>query len=198
MKKNKGITLIALVITIIILLILAGVAIAQLTDSGLFGKAKLAKQTQENSEAIENDTLKQYENAIDARITGETRDTTYCTTAATTSSTASVTNPCVVIENYCNGDNWYRIWSDGWIEQGGKSTGGNNSTGATTTFLKQFKNTNYTLTTSDAISSHSNQASCALVVTSKTATGFDISSSWVTNSSWNWSTLTFNWYACGY
>ena len=31
-------------ITIIILLILAGVAIAQLTDSGLFGKAKLAKE----------------------------------------------------------------------------------------------------------------------------------------------------------
>ena len=63
-KNNKGITLVALIITIIILLILAGVAISQLTDSGLFGKAKLAKQKQENSEAIEDDRLKQYENAI--------------------------------------------------------------------------------------------------------------------------------------
>ena len=63
-RNNKGITLVALVITIIILLILAGIAIAQLTDSGLFGKAKLAKQKQENSEAIEEDRLKQYENAI--------------------------------------------------------------------------------------------------------------------------------------
>ena len=63
-KFNKGITLVALIITIIILLILAGVAISQLTDSGLFGKAKLAKQKQENAEAIEDDRLKQYENAI--------------------------------------------------------------------------------------------------------------------------------------
>ena len=37
--KNKGITLIALVITIIILLILAGLSISALTGSGLFGKA---------------------------------------------------------------------------------------------------------------------------------------------------------------
>ena len=42
-KQNKGITLIALVITIIILLILAGISIASLTGSGLFEKAKDAK-----------------------------------------------------------------------------------------------------------------------------------------------------------
>ena len=41
MKNQKGITLIALVITIIVLLILAGVSIAMLTgDNGLLGKAK--------------------------------------------------------------------------------------------------------------------------------------------------------------
>lgn len=38
-NSNKGITLIALVITIIILLILSGITIIQLTGSGLFGKA---------------------------------------------------------------------------------------------------------------------------------------------------------------
>ena len=43
LKKEKGITLIALVITIIILLILAGISIASLTGSGLFEKAKDAK-----------------------------------------------------------------------------------------------------------------------------------------------------------
>ena len=38
-RKNKGITLIALVITIVILLILAGIAIAALTgDNGLFSR----------------------------------------------------------------------------------------------------------------------------------------------------------------
>ena len=42
-KTNKGITLVALVITIIILLILAGISIMSLTNTGLFGKAQEAK-----------------------------------------------------------------------------------------------------------------------------------------------------------
>lgn len=46
LKINKGITLIALVITIIVLLILAGVTIATLTgDNGILTKAQSAKST---------------------------------------------------------------------------------------------------------------------------------------------------------
>ena len=46
MKNNKGITLIALVVTIIVLLILAGVSIAMLTgENGILGKAKEASYT---------------------------------------------------------------------------------------------------------------------------------------------------------
>lgn len=41
-KKSNGITLVALVITIIILLILAGISISVLTNQGLFGKANEA------------------------------------------------------------------------------------------------------------------------------------------------------------
>ena len=44
-NRQKGITLIALVITIVILLILAGISIAGLTQTGLFGKAQDAKET---------------------------------------------------------------------------------------------------------------------------------------------------------
>ena len=51
--KNKGITLVALVITIIILLILAGISIATLTGSGLFEKAKLAKEQSEERQKEE-------------------------------------------------------------------------------------------------------------------------------------------------
>ena len=40
-KQSKGITLIALVITIIILLILAGISISALTNQGLFKNAKI-------------------------------------------------------------------------------------------------------------------------------------------------------------
>lgn len=43
-RETKGITLIALVITIIILLIIAGVTITQLVQNGLLGKAKTVKE----------------------------------------------------------------------------------------------------------------------------------------------------------
>ncbi len=53
-QKNKGITLIALVITIIVLLILAGVAISTLTgDNGILTKAVTAKKDTENASAKE-------------------------------------------------------------------------------------------------------------------------------------------------
>lgn len=56
-NKEKGITLIALVITIIILLILAGVGISALTKTGLFKKANQANQVQKESEMREELTL---------------------------------------------------------------------------------------------------------------------------------------------
>ena len=56
-RNKRGITLIALIITIIILLILAGVSIAILTDdNGLLKKAEIAKQ--ENEEAKELELMK--------------------------------------------------------------------------------------------------------------------------------------------
>ena len=50
LKKNKGITLVALVITIVILLILAGISISALTNTGIFQKVKDAKSASENAE----------------------------------------------------------------------------------------------------------------------------------------------------
>ncbi len=53
-KTSNGITLIALVVTIIVLLILAGVVIATLTgDNGILGKAKTAKTTNDEEKAKE-------------------------------------------------------------------------------------------------------------------------------------------------
>lgn len=62
--KNKGITLVALVITIIILLILAGITISQLTGSGLFENARLAEQKSKNAQEKENGILSEYESLI--------------------------------------------------------------------------------------------------------------------------------------
>ena len=54
MKNQKGITLIALVITIIVLLILAGVSIAMLTgQNGILTRATDAKNDTTNAEAVE-------------------------------------------------------------------------------------------------------------------------------------------------
>ena len=52
MKDQKGITLVALVITIIVLLILAGVSIAMLTgENGILNRAVSAGETTKVSEA---------------------------------------------------------------------------------------------------------------------------------------------------
>ena len=54
MKKNKGITLVALVVTIVVLLILAGVSInLVLGDNGIIAKAKEAQR--KSAEASQND-----------------------------------------------------------------------------------------------------------------------------------------------
>lgn len=54
MKRKNGITIIALVITIIVILILAGVTIATLTgDNGLLQKAQTAKETNEDGKELE-------------------------------------------------------------------------------------------------------------------------------------------------
>ena len=66
MNKNKGITLIALVITIIILIILAGISVATLTgDNGLFSRAKQAKHETENAQEKSNTILNDYEDKIE-------------------------------------------------------------------------------------------------------------------------------------
>ena len=67
-KNSKGITLVALVITIIILLILAGISISALTNTGIFQKAKDARQKSENAALDQNTKLDEYENEIDKYI----------------------------------------------------------------------------------------------------------------------------------
>ena len=84
---------------------------------------------------------------------------------------------------YTSGTSWYRIWSDGWIEQGGY-----NSAGGTITYLKAFSNTNYTLVgglipgTPSTTYEHLNMAS-------QTTTGFSYT---------RYDNYNLKWYACGY
>lgn len=71
MKNNKGITLIALVVTIIVLLILAGVSIAMLTgQNGILNRASDAGESTAVANAKEKVTL-----AINEAITDYYKDT---------------------------------------------------------------------------------------------------------------------------
>ena len=63
-KSNNGITLVALVISIIILLILATISIQSLTNTGLFKRAQEAKNATENAELEQQTRLNEYENAL--------------------------------------------------------------------------------------------------------------------------------------
>ncbi len=73
-KNNKGITLVALVITIVILLILAGISISTLTNTGIFEKAKDAKKASENAELEQNKVLDEYEKELDKYMPQELTD----------------------------------------------------------------------------------------------------------------------------
>ncbi len=70
--KEKGITLVALVITIIILLILAGVALTTaLGQNGLFERAKVAGENYKSAEADESKKLVEVDKEIDKMVDGE-------------------------------------------------------------------------------------------------------------------------------
>ena len=66
-RKEKGITLIALVITIIVLLILAGVSIAMLIgENGILSQAQKAKGETESAQKEEENILTNYESVLNS------------------------------------------------------------------------------------------------------------------------------------
>ena len=69
-KRQNGITLVALVITIIILLILATISIQSLTNTGLFKKAQEAKEKTQNATENQAKTLNEYEEELNKYISG--------------------------------------------------------------------------------------------------------------------------------
>lgn len=83
-----------------------------------------------------------------------------------------------VVESYRNGTEWYRVWSDGWVEQGGKLAASN-------VFLKPFADATYRIVLGQSGSSASANVGRSTWV-AKSATSFTA----------NVETPT-DWYACG-
>ncbi len=74
LKQTKGITLVALVLTIIILLILAAISIQALTNQGLFGRANNAKRESEIANIKEQIALDIYEKQLEPPVGSITED----------------------------------------------------------------------------------------------------------------------------
>ena len=92
MKNQKGITLIALVITIIVLLILAGVSIAMLTgNNGILTQANTSKSETAKAEAIEKINLAL--NAMKSEIySQQVSNSTYNAATSATAAHSAITD----------------------------------------------------------------------------------------------------------
>lgn len=101
----------------------------------------------------------------------------------------TVQTPAVVVDSYINGTSWYRVWSDGWCEQGGVGTSTNNQL-VTVTLLKDYNNTEYIpLVTSITPGSANNY---------NPAVGVNNSSSFSYNSMIGNKNVQIYWRTCGY
>lgn len=97
-----------------------------------------------------------------------------------------------VVEAWSSGTEWYRVWSDGWIEQGQTSVV-ITATTMTITFNKPFSNSSYQLLT-EAQELGSSYYGDGVSVETKSATGFTCHGHRSNATGSN----TANWYACGY
>lgn len=116
-----------------------------------------------------------------------------CTTKATTTSSAASNKVAVVVQNYVNGTSWYRIWSDGWIEQGAWLQGSWNKS-SQFTLVKSFSNNNYTLVAN--VGAADVGSDCVVLVANKTASNFYIESSRGTAGNYTFKQIYY--YAAGY
>ena len=70
-ERQAGITLVALIITVVVMLVLAGVAIAAVVDGdGLFSKTRQAAETYENATREEGEKIQSLINEIDKYLEG--------------------------------------------------------------------------------------------------------------------------------
>lgn len=87
-----------------------------------------------------------------------------------------------VTKTWSSGTEWYRVWSDGFIEQGGHGTG------STCTFSKPFSNKNYTFNVqpSSGYTSHPDWIAAYEKRPSRTTTGTGISWYEYGDQGWDW------------
>lgn len=97
-----------------------------------------------------------------------------------------------VIETYQNGTSWYRVWSDGWCEQGGQYSV-TSASPHTINLLKSMVNTQYSILISAGMSGVGDTSVQAHIRTDNiTTTSFKIQKQWSSSNG------TYFWQASGY
>ena len=97
-----------------------------------------------------------------------------------------------VVESYHNGTEWYRIYSDGWCEQGGVVSSPATDSSNSVSLLRGFTDTNYSLLVTENGTTINNQASGSFTCLKR------VSSFQLYNNGYGYSGHTVNWFACGY
>ena len=132
MARNKGITLIALIITIIVMLILVGVTINVALNGGLFQKAEQAKtetQLAADKEELQIEIITAYNEK-----NGEVNLSTLKTNLTAKGWNVTVSGETAVCTSPKG--NTFTVTADGKISEGGNGTGSENQTGSLTDFEK--------------------------------------------------------------
>ena len=111
-KTQKGITLVALIITIVVLLILATVAITSMSEYDIIGKANAAAEKYENKAGIEDNTLKDYSSIIDKYMGNSNSGTG----SGDEDEGEDTTNPYFIIRNETTGESntYYFVAGQTW------------------------------------------------------------------------------------
>lgn len=98
-----------------------------------------------------------------------------------------------LVESYRNGTEWYRVYSDGWIEQGGRVVSDGTLDWKIASLVRPFSDKNYNILISgDQLTGDSAGTFSGLVQYAK-STNSQFTWFWNANSSY-----AINWYACGY
>lgn len=111
-----------------------------------------------------------------------------------------------ITEQYWNDGSWYRVWSNGFIEQGGIATNTGSTTKKTVNLLKTFSDNKYTLIFGVSNNYDNNQRWSETVKATDKATdnfktvGYGVNvgytGSWSSNDT-KYIANSFSWYACG-
>lgn len=98
----------------------------------------------------------------------------------------------IIKSTYVNDTSGYRIWSDGYCEQWGRSAL-NEASNVTVTFVKNFKDTNYTVSAVSITQSTASDTEVGLQCTPSTVNTMILSAHYL-----NPNNQTASWKACGY